>query len=1544
MNNKYRILHLEDVASDAELVARELKENNISFDYLVVDSEGEYIKALNQFSPDIILSDHSLPAFNSIEAFKILKAQKLNIPFIIISATLTEEVAVTMVREGVDDYILKDRLKRLPHALVNAIEKFRFEKERKQLINEVQDKEALSKELLLQLSGKLLLATKVSGIGIWEYLLEENKFIADDVLLSQYGITSDEFIGTYESWMQYIHPDDKNRVNAEFKNALIKYSDFDTEFRVIWPDGSIHHIEGVAVVQRDKLGNPSRFIGTSQNITERKNAERQKEFEKIDKEALINSTDDAIWSVTKDLKLIAANKSFIRRIKATVGVTLGLGDYMLNPELYRANFLVLWEAFYKKALIGKSFKEELQVPAFNNGMETWLEISFNPIYTNDIVVGIACYSRNITEEKLAAEKIKESEARLAVSQSVAKVGSWETDLTNLDVIWSDEACRIFGVDFSLPHTSHENFLKFVHPDDKEKMEEAFKNSFRSDTLNSVEHRILTEEGIIKEVEQRWHITTDEMGKPLRAIGTVQDITERKKAEKAVKESEAKYRAFFENSMDGILLTTTDGRILAVNPAACKMFRMTEQEICAAGRFGIVDVTDPRVEKLIHKRQGKAQGELTYLRKDGTTFPGEISSVLFTDSIGQERTSMIIRDISERKEADEILELTSSELQYALNDLTKIMNSSLDVICAVDENGIFKKVSAASEAVWGYKPEELIGKQLFDFVYHEDNESTQQTAAQVMTGKSFTNFENRYIRKDGSLVNIEWTARWDANDKMRYGVARDVTEKKRSEKIIEIERQRFYDLFLQAPFCMGILKGPEHVYEMVNELYLQLIGKKNIIGKKISEVRPEVEAQGFIGILDKVYETGITFSINETPISLYDENEKLIERFANLTYEAHWDVEGKIDGIFFFAIDVTEQVVSRKKIEESEKRYRQIIETAEEGIWLVDENNKTTFVNNKMCEILEYTQEEMMGKEIYAFMDDEGKKIAAGLMQKKLEGYSDTIQFKYISKSGKEVWTNISVNPIFSDKATYNGALAMVTDITEKKLAEMQLIESHAKYKAIIDNTINAFLLSDAAGKILDVNETACNLLSYTKQELLQLSRRDVFELEASDYLKAVDERKKTGIASGEVYVITKTGKRVPIAFTTSVFYTAEGEERLSSIGVDITDKKLAEDKIKKSHERFVNVSKATFDAVWDWDIKTKQLYLGDGFRELFGYQVNENENFTTWSQHIHPEDRANIIKNRLNKIVQNDQLNWKDEYRYIRSDGSTAYVSDRGILLKNDEGTYRMIGAMQDITDLKENELAITDLNKNLKKQADDLAVSNEELERFAYVTSHDLQEPLRMVTSFLQLLQKKYDSQLDETAQKYIHFAVDGAGRMKTLILDLLEFSRISSVKVPHTNIDLNDIVTKSLKALKQVIDESGAIINISILPHVCGNEFQLMQLFQNLISNAIKYRDGEAPEIKIGYTESANHWQFYVKDNGIGIDEKFFEKIFIIFQRLHNKNEFNGTGIGLAICKKIAEMHGGKIWLKSSKNNGSTFYFTIDKKTAGNGEAGLLCDDNIN
>lgn len=232
-----------------------------------------------------------------------------------------------------------------------------------------------------------------------------------------------------------------------------------------------------------------------------------------------------------------------------------------------------------------------------------------------------------------------------------------------------------------------------------------------------------------------------------------------------------------------------------------------------------------------------------------------------------------------------------------------------------------------------------------------------------------------------------------------------------------------------------------------------------------------------------------------------------------------------------------------------------------------------------------------------------------------------------------------------------------------------------------------------------------------------------------------------------------------------------------------------------------------------------------------------------------------------------------------------------------------------------------------LAQRSQELARSNAELEQMAYVASHDLQEPLRMVASYLQLLEQRYGARLDADAHEFIEFAVDGAKRMRALIDDLLTYSRLGTKAQPLRPTDCNTVMQSALRSLGVAIAESGAQIDCAALPVVMGDAAQLTQLFQNLLANAIKFRAGQAPRISVRAEEEEGCWRFAVRDNGIGIAPEYFERIFEMFQRLHSRGAYPGTGIGLAICKKIVERHGGRIWVESAPEQGALFQFTLPR-----------------
>ena len=389
------------------------------------------------------------------------------------------------------------------------------------------------------------------------------------------------------------------------------------------------------------------------------------------------------------------------------------------------------------------------------------------------------------------------------------------------------------------------------------------------------------------------------------------------------------------------------------------------------------------------------------------------------------------------------------------------------------------------------------------------------------------------------------------------------------------------------------------------------------------------------------------------------------------------------------------------------------------------------------------------------------------------------------------------------------------------------------------------------------------------------------------------------------------------------WYTSDGGTGgIVIFSEDITDRKLAEAALKKGEERLRLALDAAKAGAWEWDLGTNRNFWSDELWALYGLEPYSCEpSYEAWLKTVHHDDRAAVEQAVQETSSTGVELN--TEWRVLDPKGGERWLMARGRPIYNDQGqAVSYIGIVMDITERKRAE-------HELSKTILDLERSNKELEQFAYVASHDLQEPLRMVASYTQLLAERYGEQLDDKAKKFIEYAVDGAVRMQRLILDLLTLSRVTTRGSKIQLVDSNVALGMAVASLGESIRESNALVTNDELPQVMADQTQLAQVFQNLISNAIKFRDANPPLIHISARADGPNWLFSVKDNGIGIDPQYKDRIFVIFQRLHTREEYPGTGIGLALCQRIVNRHGGEIWLDSNPGNGSTFYFTIPKIT---------------
>jgi PAS domain S-box-containing protein len=441
----------------------------------------------------------------------------------------------------------------------------------------------------------------------------------------------------------------------------------------------------------------------------------------------------------------------------------------------------------------------------------------------------------------------------------------------------------------------------------------------------------------------------------------------------------------------------------------------------------------------------------------------------------------------------------------------------------------------------------------------------------------------------------------------------------------------------------------------------------------------------------------------------------------------------------------------------------------------------------------------------------------------------------------------------------------------------------------------------------------------------------IHEREQSETLLRNSLDKLTLIAKERKEDLEEYQKRIDIIFQAILKYTlmdfsrktpiSEKGDEIDAIAAGLNT--LSEElefyisKLRESEERFRLLVESVKDyAIFMIDPNGYIISWNKGAESIKGYTseeiIGKHMSVFYTPEEIERGDPQYNLRMALEK-GHHESIGWR-----VRKDGSRFWADV--ILTPLFDQSKKLKGYVKVTRDISERKKAEAELNQ----KSEELARSNQELEQFAYVASHDLQEPLRMVNSYVQLLSNRYKDKLDKDANEFIAFAVDGSNRMRALIQSLLEYSRVNRAK-PFERIDTNEVVKEVEHDLKNIITENNAVIKIENLPVIVGDTVLIGQLFQNLIINAIKFRGVDNPEIIISGKKINNEYLFSVKDNGIGIKKEYFEKIFTIFQRLHGADKYPGTGIGLAICKKIVARHGGKIWLESEPGKGSTFYFTI-------------------
>jgi PAS domain S-box-containing protein len=613
-------------------------------------------------------------------------------------------------------------------------------------------------------------------------------------------------------------------------------------------------------------------------------------------------------------------------------------------------------------------------------------------------------------------------------------------------------------------------------------------------------------------------------------------------------------------------------------------------------------------------------------------------------------------------------------------------------------------------------------------------------------------------------------------------------------------------------------------------------------------------------------------------------------------------------------------IAEEALRESEERYRLLLDGIQDyAIFMMDPRGQIVSWNAGAERIKGYRADQIIGRNFSCFFPPED--IERGRPEEVLRitavsGRHEE-QGMRVRKDGSRFLASLTFTALRDPNGNLRGFSEFSHDLSESK-------ESGTKYRGLLEAAPDAMVVVNHEGKIVLLNLQAEKQFGYRRDELVGQKVKNIIpegfaERLLADGLRSAEDALAQQIGTGiELTGRRKNGSEFPIEIMLSPLESAEGILVTAAIR-NISMRKAAEKHLAQMEGRYRGLLEAAPDAMVVVNQDGEIVLLNVQAEKQFGYRRDELVGQKV--KNIIPEGFAErLVADALRSVEDAlaQQIGTGIELTARRKDGSEFPIELMLSPLESAEGIL-VTAAVRDITTRKKAEA-------HLLQKVEELNRSNEELEQFAYIASHDLQEPLRMVASYTQLLSKRYTGKLDSDADEFISFAVDGASRMQRLIKDLLAYSRAGTKPPDLQNTSSERALEQALINLRGAVAESGALVTYDPLPVVVADEMQLIQLFQNLVGNAIKYQNSKVPRVHISATASGeNKWIFSVRDNGLGINSQYFERIFGVFQRLHKREEFEGTGVGLAICKKIVERHGGAISVESKLGHGSTFFFAL-------------------
>ena len=1302
-----------------------------------------------------------------------------------------------------------------------------------------------------------------------------------------------------------------------------------------------------------------------------------------DFEKIVSCAHLKMVTVDTDLNITYVNPAFSEDASRFIGFSVIEG---VDPE-YR-------DEFQQKLVkvINDGVNQEIEISEKHEGRPTtWHVLRIGPIKDEHGVTGAVVAGYEITDRVLAMNSLQESEEKFRGVFEHAGDAILLTDEEGCILSINKAQEKLFGInrETAIGMPVLELQASMLSEDEKtpehmKYLKQSLSSFYDTGTAPWLEK---TTPGEFVNPIDKTHKTFEQTAfriptsRGFMLCSFIRDTTEQNRIEEARKISENRYRALFEENNDGVVIIDLAGKTVDANSRAAEILGFDNPESMIHLPFS---ETVPEAEKTDSiKRFEDIMGgktlptyERSAVKCDGTEIIIEQTSSVVKDKEGNPiHIQIIMRDITDRKETrltlDEVLERYELALKGA--DL-----------------GVWDWNAAEDEMVFSERWAEILGYSVdeiepnyagWEKLIHPDDIELMESRwnAHVNGVSPFYSSEHRMRTKAGGWKwvlergrVVEWNE--EGGTKRATGTLLDITERKVFEKALQQSEEKYRNLLENIPQRV-FFKDTNSVYVAVNPSFASFLGvsPSEVLGKTDYDFFPEELADQYRAKDMQVLETLATLEYEEPFI------EDSEERIAHTVKAPVRDDEGNIVGLIGIFWDITESKHSAEVLREQESRYRTIVEQSLMGLAIIPRGFQSiAFVNPKICDILGYTQDELLSlnpENVSALVHPDDVAQIDDYLNNRLKDKEpgEPIQIRMIHKNGSEIWGDFSAGGI--EYGDVPAVQVSVIDITKRIMAETEVLRDRQVFKTIAEGAIQAKDTGELSTELLKgiissldfdfgtirLYDEKNNVLRFAALEGIEISdtiqELPLTEEFGDDYIIVHSALNKTpefisnvhdeashksylmrlksfGASSSVAYPILDDDQNLlgvlSLATHTPRTYS-EGDKELFSTIVNmlgsVLERKSAEKALQISERRYrellTNISEGMAIANLDENI----LFVNNSFADMLGYDCDELVG-TNILDIIVEEDKEKILS-QTDKRRNGESTSYT--HGFVTKDGGQRIVRVSAVPSRDDDGKVDgTIAVVTDITERIQKDKEIQRLNEELAQRVEErtaeLAAANKELEAFSYSVSHDLRAPLRTIDGFSQALLEDYSDSIDSTGKDFLHRVRAAANHMASLIEDLLMLSRVARAEMDRVDVNLSEIAREIIDEFQEVESEREVTVKISEDIHAHCDQRLIRLVLQNLLENAWKFTSKASDaQIEFGCIEKDEGTQFYIKDNGAGFNMDYNDKLFIPFQRLHQSEDFPGSGIGLATVQRIINRHGGKVWADSVIEEGSTFYFTI-------------------